>query len=225
MGFVPCMNDISFTSRIKFVSGNKFQELARGQYVDFRNEQILNHIDMARKEKLKKIYGQGIKNLRLDVLKADEFYTDSVRTCTAGGVVNTKTGEAAGFHIYDSFDNYDETDDILENIFGRVKNPDRALLIGSKKLDVAQYSTEIFKQIKEGIMKRVPKVTLFREHTFPYSESNLCYLSEPDTWIINSMYRPLTDYKEYDVLTKQDLDKCFKEVKIADGDVLLFEKK
>ncbi len=217
------MNDISFTSRINFVNTKTFDECFRkGDYVDFRANHDLTALDMITVKAVEKMFGNKIKHPRLDVLKSDEFYTDTVRTCTAGGVVNTKTGEAAGFHIYDSLFNSEKVDDILENIFGRVENPDRALILGSKHLRTSVYSIPIFQKILDGIIKRVPNVTVFREHSLPFSESNMHYSLKNDTWTIQSMYRPLTDYKEFDISSKEELDKCFKKVKIADGDILSF---
>jgi hypothetical protein len=215
------MSDVSFTSRIKFVDRNAFDSLRKGAYVDFHPDDTYTAFDMLKLKEIEKMF-RGIRNPRLDVLKADEFYTDTVRTCTAGGVVDTKTGEAAGFHIFDCLRNSEKIDDILDNIFGRVKNPDRALIVGSKTLSGSDFSIPMFEKIYEGIAKRVPKVTVLREHTLPYSETNMHYSLKNDTWTLQSMYKPLTDYREFDVKSGEDLQKCFKEIKIADGDEMIF---
>lgn len=217
-------NNVSFTSRINFVNRNTFDNFRKGMYVDFRPDNTFSALDMNILQRIERETGKKIKHLRMDVLKADEFYTEEVRTCTGGGVVDTKTGEAAGFHVYDSLDNFNKVEDILDNIFGRVKNPDRAVIVGSKELHGSDYSKPIFKAIYEGIAKRVPNVTVLREHTLPYSETDFHYSAKNDTWTIRSMFRPLTGIKEFDVSSKEELDKCFKEVRIADGDVLTFEK-
>ncbi len=111
----------------------------------------------------------------------------------------------------------------MGNIFKRVKNPDRAFLVGSKKLTCSIYSAPIFQKIYDGILKRVENVTIFREHTLPYSETNIHYSLNNDTWTIHSMFRPLCDYKEFDVASMDDLHKCFREVKIANGDTVEFQ--
>lgn len=216
------MGDVSFTSRINFVNRKAFENFRKGTYVDFRAEQELTALDMINLKTIEKLTGGRIKHPRLDVLKADEFFTEEVRTCTAGGVVNTKTGECAGFHIYDSLANSEKIDDILDNIFGNVQNPDRALILGSKHLRTSTYSIPIFQKIYEGIAKRVPNVTIFREHTMPFSESDMHYSFKNDTWTIRSMFRPLTDIKEFDVSTEEELAKSFKEIKLADGDIITF---
>jgi hypothetical protein len=216
------MNDISFTSRFQFVNAKGFENFRRGAYIDFRTNSDLTALDMINMKIVEKAMGTKIKHPRLDVVKADEFFTEEVRTCSAGGVVDTKTGEAAGFHAYDSLDNLNKVEDILENLFGRVPNANRAFIVGSKDLHCAEISIPMFKAIYEGIAKRIKNVTVFREHTLPYSETDFHYASKNDTWTIHSMYRPLTDIKQYDVTTKEELNKCFKEIKLANGDVLVF---
>ncbi len=213
------MNDISFKSRINFVDRKVFDKFQKGIYVDFRPNNDFSALDMLMTKPSPKI-----KHPRMDVIKAKEFYTDTVRTCTAGGVINTKTGDAVGFHIYDSLDNLEKTDDILENIFGKIENPDRALIIGSKNLKFSYFSIPIFKKIFEGISERIKNITIFREHTFPFSESDIHYSAKNDTWTIRSMYRPLTDIKEIDIQSNEDLNKCFKEIKLANGDEISFGK-
>lgn len=219
------MDNVSFTSRINFVDRKAFDNFRRGTYIDFRADNELTALDMIKMKAIDKLSGGKIKHPRLDVLKADEFFTEEVRTCTAGGVVNTETGEAAGFHIYDGLANYKKIDDILECLFEQVKNPDRAVILGSKNLKMSTFSIPIFSKMYEGITKRIPNVTVFREHTLPYSESNMHYSSKNDTWTIQSMYRPLTDIKEFDIKSAEELTKCFKEVHIANGDVVCFNEK
>ena len=207
--FYMNMDNIQFTSRINFVNEKTFDNFRKGIYVDFREPYKTE------------LFG---KKIRTNIVKADEFYTDTVRTCTAGGIINHKTGDCTGFHIFDNYENSQRTNDILEEIFKRVKNPDRAFILGGKNLTVSEYSMPIFEKICNGIKKRVANVTIFKEHIFPYSETNMHYSAKEDTWTIQSMYRPLTDIKSFDILSKEDMVKCFKEIEIADGDVLSFGK-
>ena len=216
-------NNVSFTSRINFVDSKTFDRFMKGAYVDFRTDHGLIPPNKINERIVSKLTGKPIYK-RSDVLEADEFYTDTVRTCTAGGIVDTKTGKAVGFHIYDSDANADKTDEILDNIFAYIPNPDRALVLGSKKLKGSVYSIPIFQKILEGIKKRVQNVSVFNEHIFPYSETDMHYSLKNDTWTIRSMYRPLMDYKEYEIESKDDLAKCFRDFKIADGDFITFDK-
>lgn len=214
------MNDISFKSRINFVDAKTFDRFRRGDYIEFRADNNLSAFDL-----LMLKCSKDIRRPRIDVLKSDEFYTEAVRTCTAGGVIDTKTGEAAGFHIYDSLDNLENIDNILDNIYGNVKNPDRALILGSKDRRLSSYSIPIFQKIYEGIAKRVRNITIFKEYIFPFSESDLHYSLADDTWTIHTMFKGKNDMREHHILSEEDLDKCFKEFIIANGDTLEIDGK
>ena len=216
------MDSISFTSRINFVNRANYEQIPKGTYIQFErlNKSIVDlSKNVQRQAGLNKIFH------RLDVIKSKDFYTEDVRTCTAGGVIDTQTGESAGFHIFDDLYNCEHVEEILENIFDRVKKPDRALLIGSKKLMCSRYSIPIFEKIYDGISKRIKNVTIFREHVFPLSESSLNYSLKNDTWTIQSMYRPFFSCKDFEIESKEDLYKCFKEIVIANGDTLEFNAK
>ena len=217
-GFVICMavDKVSFTSRINFVNNITFDsKFLRGTYVDFRTES-----DFANIQNFKIPWFR--KNIRGDIVCADEFYTDGVRTCTSGGIIDTKNGLCAGFHFFDSKENFKKTSKILDSLFKLVPNPDRALILGSKKLTCADYSIPFFEKIYEGLAAKIKDITMFKEHKFPYSETDLHYDLKNDTWTIHSMYRPITDIKIHSVDSKFKLETCFKEIKIADGDSIHF---
>jgi len=218
-------NSISFTSRINFVDTHAFENFRRGAYVDFRPRNQLTPIDRLMREVVGDVNCEQLKHPRHDVLKADEFYTDTVRTCAAGYVLDTRTKTAAGFHFYDSLENLESVKDMLVNIFHRVPNPDRAFLVGSKGLTCSRYSVPMFTNLYEGLSKRIPKITMFREHVFPYSETDFHYSVKDDTLTIRSMYKPLTDYREFDILTQEEMNKCYREIKIANGDTVTFQEK
>ena len=209
-------NQVSFKSRINFVDAKTFEKFNRGKYIDFRR-----HLDLD-------YYAQNnrrpwfAKPVHSDIARANEFYTDEVRTCSAGGIVDLKTGKCAGFHFLDSVDNFEKIDDMLKTLFELVPNPDRALILGSKKLVCANYSIQIFEKILKGLKNKIDKVTVFREHKFPYSESDLHYNIKNDTWTIHSMFRPLTDIKVHAVDSANKLESCFKNIEISNGDSIHF---
>lgn len=207
---------VSFTSKINFVDAKTFDKFRRGVYVDFRPE---NNIS----DRKNAILPWFKKYIRHDVVKADEFYTDQVRTCTAGGVIDTKTGQCAGFHFFDSLDNALETKQMLGSIFRLVPNPDRALILGGKRLSFANYSLPIFEEILQGLKAKIDNVTVFKEHLFPHSESHLHYSLKDDTWTINSVFRYKTNLLvDHNIDERNLLNKCFNEIEIADGDSLNF---
>ena len=215
------MNNVSFKSRINFVNRVDYEKIKTGICIDYKTQEELNKINILKC--IRKPFNSEKRTPRLDIVQSEDVFTEEVRTCTAGGVVDTKTGKCVGFHIYDGFYNNEMVDEILENIFDFIQNPDRALLIGSKKLKNSIYSVPIFQKIYDGISERIENVTIFREHVFPFSESNIHHSSKNDTWTIQSMYRPLFHYKDADIESKDDLYKCFKEIKIANGDVVEFK--
>ena len=207
---------ISFTSRINFVDAKTFDKFRRGAYVEFQKD--LNF--MCAQNSTSPWFA---KLVRPDIVKADEFFTDEVRTCTAGGVIDTKTGQCAGFHLFDCLSNFRGANKIIDNIFSLVPNPDRALNLGSKDLVYAEFSTRLFEQILEGLKSKIKDITVFKKHVFSSSESDLHYSLKDDTWTIHSMFHcPLESFHDQEVINPEALKKCFKEVKIADGDSLNF---
>ena len=201
------MGNVSFTSKFNFVDAKTFDKFRRGVYVDYKRGALPVKISKN---------PSAIDNL------ADEFHTDEGRTCSLGAIVDTKNGIAAGFHRYDDYENLLTMDEYLKYLFSLVKNPDRALILGSKNLKFSNYSKPIFEMFVNEISKRVKNVTIFREHLFPYSETDLHYSANNDTYTIHSMFRLRTGITDYDVTSPDLLKNSFKEVIIADGDELLF---
>jgi hypothetical protein len=192
---------ISFTSKINFVDSKTFEKFCRnGKFVDW-----------GRKEK--------------GIVIAPEIYTEEIRTCTAGGVIDSLRQMVAGFHYLDGIEEFSHLEDFVEGLFSVIKLPERALLIGGKYLKHAVYSLPNFYEMSNMIKARVPKTTIFGEHNLPWSESNFHYSLKTDTWTINSMYRSLTDCKEHQVLSKEDLYTAFKSIELAEGDTLFINGK
>jgi len=154
------------------------------------------------------------------IKSANEFYTWGIRTCTGGGIVDTKSKKAVGFHCLDCTENAKNIISYINRLFQIVPNPDRAFLIGGKTLKGAEHSMEQFNEFEKVFTDRIPNVSLFKEHVLPYSESDIHYSLAKDTWTIHGMYKPLTDWREFDVLSVDDLKKNYKKIHIANGDVL-----
>ena len=189
-------NNISFTSKINFVNASEFQRVKNGTFIGFRTAE---------------------ESLR----RADEFYLENVRTCAGGCLVNTKTREAAGFHFYDSEDRIKRVIEMLKETFESIR-PDKCILFGGNNLKCGPFSMKQFEIIKNFIEPKVEKMTVFEEHLFPYAETNFHYSAKNDVCNIHSMYRPNYDYKEHDLLTRQELPICFRNVVISPDDELIF---
>ena len=208
-------DNVSFTSRINFVDAKTFEKFRRGAYIDFRTSSSIKNVQNGQKPWFAKFESS-------DIVNADEFYTDEIRTCSAGGVIDLKTGNCAGFHFLDNLDNLIDIKHRINAVFRLVPNPDRALILGSKKLTCSKYSIQIFEEVLNALKSKIKDVTVFREHIFPYSETDFHYSLKNDTWTIHSMYRPLADIKIHPVDSKLKLDSCFREIEIADGDSIHF---
>ena len=196
------MGEVSFKSKINFVSGAEFNRFNRWQS-HFVPSCLLSK-----------------KSVKI----ADNFYTEGVRTCSAGGFINTKKRQAVGFHFIDDrrwFDVYSK--DILNHIFELI-NPDKCLLLGGKNLEKFSFSMEQFEYLKDFIGKRVEKLTIFEEHLFPLSETNLRYSINDDTWNINTIYKDKQNVyaEEQTLMTPEELKRCFKNVVISPDDELGF---
>lgn len=80
-------NSITFTSNIRFVSRSAFDLIKGGDRI-------------------------GYKHNEPNLMKAKEFYSEQIRTCTGGGLVNPLK-EAEGFHLWDDYQNELNFHDIL----------------------------------------------------------------------------------------------------------------
>jgi len=203
-------DNVTFKSKINFVSEKAFDKFRHGAYADVRRLQTLPEYSI---------------KCRAGMTDADEFYTDEVRTCTAGGLINTKTRKAIGFHYYDDLSNLQNLEKFLKYLFDQIKEPDRALLIGGKNLKYSNYSLPIFDKFKEVFSKKIKILSVFQEHLFPFSESNIHYSAPKDEWTIHSMFRPKTGIVDNDLTSPDLFDCCFREIKIADGDSLFVDEK
>lgn len=207
------MNNITFTgTKFNFVDFKTFEKTAKGDFVDFWMDSKLHSMNSAVTE-------------RPDIKKVLDFFTYCIRSCTAGFVKNSETGEIAAFHILDCPYNLKFINDILKNIFTKVKNPDSAFLLGGKDEKFAKDSMPIFNTMYDEFTKRIENVTAFKQHVFPYSESNIHYSPSDDTCTIHSMYRPIFDKKTKYATSEKNIKECFKEVILANGDSLYIKDK
>ena len=196
-------NSISFRSRIEFVNGYNFRRNVKymRNYIPCEGEPLMDNL--------------------IHYIKKGAFYTDEIRTCTAGGITDTKS-KAIGFHIFDNLINSESLNlriNALEEVL--LANPNmRGLLIGGKQIRGRVYSLEIFNKIKEFFCKNIPCMSIFEEHLVGASESHIKYSLDNDKWAICTYFYDdeIKQYKYVESLA--DLKKAFRNVKIAEGDTL-----
>ncbi len=192
-------NSVSFTSNIRFVNREDFLKLKKQNYINFHHT------------------GPNI-------LKADQFYSLEIRSCTGGGLVNP-AGEAEGFHFWDDATNKRKFPELINSLFRFVKNPQNALLVGSKNLKGNPYSLEQFQRFKEVFLERVKNVSIFQSHKFLNSETHYHYSLDTDTWTLCTSFQEKSGGKLKFIKKPEDFLKVFDSVSIADGDRLFVGKK
>ena len=192
-------DSISFTSKIRFVDRPVYKMLKKNHFIDFRHD-------------------------RPNILKSGEFYSEDIRTCTGGGLVNPGC-ESEGFHFWDDMTNKKKFPELVNSLFRFVRNPQNALLVGSKDLKGNPYSLEQFARIKKVFLERVKNVSLFQQHKFLNSETHYHYSLDTDTWTLCTSFQEKNGGKLKFIKKPEDFLKAFDSVSIADGDRLFVGKK
>ena len=195
-------NRISFTSTINFVTGREFAKTVRKchTYIPYEPYEADTFYKIA-----------------------NSFFTTDIRTCSAGGF-SDGIDFALGLHILDSFNN-NKYINIIKNTI-KNKLPDRplhGLLIGSKNLVWRNLeSPKNFAELKNFMQKNAKYFSYFEEHNSA-AESNIHYGLINDTWTINTKAFDKRKELYYDVITKYELLKVFKDIHISDGDILMIK--
>lgn len=192
-------NSITFTSTIRFADRRAYNLLKKNNKIEYFHN-------------------------RPNILKADQFYSEEIRTCTGGGLVKPFE-EAEGFHIWDDKPNMKKFPDNINKLFRFVKNPERGILIGSKNRKENPYSMEMFAKFKKVFLERVKNISLFERHRYELSETNYHYSLKDDTWTIYSTYQRDKNSAMRQIKTLDDLLECFENISIAKGDRLFIGKK
>lgn len=192
-------NQVSFTSNIKFVDPYHFLKIRKGDRIGYKHNEI-------------------------NILKSPRFYSEEIRTCTGGGLVNPQL-EAEGFHFWDDLKNKKNFNIIINSLFRFIKNPQQALLIGSKDLNSNPLSIEQFQKIKQIFQERIPNITIFEKHQFRNSESHYHYSLKDDTWTICSTFNTPDDISRHSIKTIDDLKTCFEHIQISPQDKLYISNK
>ena len=191
--------NINFKSNIKFVSGEEFDS-----------------------KMFRKFFycGKPLEPFISSFARGKNVWTPEVRTCTAGGVVDTN--DVLAFHLMDKAENIDDTKrsfvDIIRDLTRETKS---ALLIGAKDVKERKLSVPLFEQVKRELKKLVTP-SVFENHTNRYAESNIGYEKATDTWFINTTIpeHPMLPNKRIDITDLASLQENFENIKIAPQDRL-----
>lgn len=186
-------NNVSFQSKIKFVDKKTFINTVNGTRIDHINRPIAF---------------------------TNEFFTNCIRSCTAGAIVAPKK-ETYGFHIFDGLQTQNSIYPRFSIDMKLFDNPpERALIIGGKLHHTRPYSMPNFKIIKDTIKQYIDRVSYFEQHNDYYAQTSLHYSTIDDTYTILTQY--FKDGKEACVESLKELLSNFKRIKIAKGDELFF---
>lgn len=191
---------VSFTSTINFVPHTKYKQIVH---------RCQNTIESA-------VYGQNGMFRQIPA-----FNIKTIRTCSAFGINDAKEN-ALGSHIYDCLNNKQHLKDILSDVESAINwKPEGGLLIGSKTLNFRPYSRPIYMEIKEFMLRKIPKVSYFEEHLDTLSETDLHYDVKKDIWTICTRGFDKNNEKIISVSNIEDLKSRFRKIHIADGDILM----
>lgn len=194
-------NSLNFKSNIHFVSSPKFDKQMFRSY----------------------FYCSTKKPLMDSMLKGGDIWTQSIRTCSGGGLVDNQG--ALGFHFFNSLETIQK---VKEDLISIVKKQNcktkSALLIGGKR--ITNDSVQLFSTVLDKL-KDVVKPSYFKIYKSIYAESDIGYDKHTDSWFINLTnpvdVRNIMARKE--VLTLNALKKSFEEIKIAPQDKLFINGK
>ena len=192
-------NNISFKSNIRFVSHDAYFALKKLNFINYQHTSP-------------------------NILKANQFYSTEIRSCTGGGLVNPGI-DAEGFHFWDDLTNKKKFPELVNSLFRFVKNPQNALLVGSKNLPANPYSIEQFERFKSVFLERVKNVSIFQKHKFQNSQTHYHYSIDSDTWTLCAEYREKPDARWKFLKNPVDFLKVFDSVSISKDDRLFIGKK
>lgn len=164
--------------------------------------------------------GKAKEPLQASMLKGVDIWTPSVRTCTAGGVVD-KDG-AVGFHLFDSVENIEKVKRGFQNVLKSfVRSPESSIVIGSKEVAGRPDSVPLFDAICQSV-KKIVKPSIFKTHKNKMAETDIGYEKSSDTWYVVTSWRenPMLINFTKEVTTVDELKNSFEKIKIAPQDRL-----
>ena len=127
--------------------------------------------------------------------------------------------------MWDDKTNQKNFTQIVNSLFVLIKEPERALLIGSKKIDDSPYSVKQFQKFKKIFNERVKYFSFFEQHRYENSQTHYHYSVDNDTWTLFSEYAKSENGRYMQVKDLKKLKECFHNISIAKGDRLFIGEK
>ena len=183
--------------------------------INFKSK--INFVDSCTFNKLKLAQKAGYDTF----VEGKRVCAHNVRTCTGAVCVDRKRAVARACHNYDCPVNANFAD-VLAIQFLHDLDINKVFLIGGKKLSDSKSSIPLFHNFKRQLAKMVKKLTIFEEHTYPYSETDFHYDCDTDTLTVCSMFKRPKEVFEHYISNMDELNECFKKVTIAKDDQLYF---
>lgn len=159
-----------------------------------------------------------------NIVKADEFVTEFIASCTGGGLTGRNT--SGGFHIWDNKENTKSITKIIDKILENVENPSEGLVIGAKDIDWCKSSMTNFLKIRNAMKKRVKNLSIFQTIKSKLGVVHCGYSAKENCWIISCEERGLrnNDFSSK-VNNVEELKAFFGKISIAKNDKLFIQGK
>lgn len=188
--------NLSFTSRINILSSKAFDKLPKGKHIGFDPFSITPTI-----------------------IKSDTFNTMNIRTCTGGGIKSANNNSALGFHLWDACEDIDFSAQLnkIQNSFQTI---DGGLIIGSKKVEMAENSIKNFKIVKQTLRKKCRNLSWFQTIKKTLGEVDFIYSKADDTWNVKLCEWDCKNKKYKTVNTLKKFLEFFEEISISPNDSL-----
>lgn len=196
-------DNLAFKTNIKCVSPRFFNRKTMNMFCSKEGCNIISRFDIDPIEHLKECTGYRI-NTR-------QCYTEKVRTCTAGVVVDK--GKKAPLFIHVSNSRRNKRD---ANLLQKFFHGTNAILIGSK--DMFSYSRAVFDKFKNFALSKKLPLTMMQGLDRKW-QANLAYNSDEDTLYL--CVNNAAKESEY-VKNMKELKQIFRKVEISPTDNIEF---
>lgn len=198
-------SNISFTSKIRFVSNSDFENITSNQSTDCGSPTYIGH--------------------PWDQVKTGKTgLTEDAYGCNAGGLTNTTSREVSLFHFKPASANNFETavkEKINQGLSQMQAYTEKlgALIVGGKisgSGDLNYVSSEkLSKQLEDLFKTFHAEISKFCGQTTSEGHTNVFYSGHEDTWYVNYQ---ANSYTEQAINTPEDLKAAYYNISVSDND-------